>query len=125
MDRRTFLTRTSAAMLGGLFLPRASSIAASRGERLRDLPEVRSTGGLLDAHVRLRDRALTLDTYNGELPGPILRVRPGDRMRVLLRNLMRPMGIPLNRLPPLCAAHPGDTTGTTNHPDAPSIACRP
>ena len=125
MDRRAFLTRLSAAALGGVLLPRAAMAPAAYadGDRLRDLPEIRSANGLLDhrldmaaAQVRLRDRVLTLDTYNGGLPGPILRVRPGDRMRILLRNLMRPMGIPLNKLPPLCASHPGDTAGTTGHP---------
>jgi FtsP/CotA-like multicopper oxidase with cupredoxin domain len=133
MDRRAFLARLSAAALAGVLLPRSAMAPAAYadGDRLRDLPEVRSTGGLLDyqldmaaTQVRLRDRVLTLDTYNGQLPGPILRIRPGDRMRLLLRNLMRPMGIPLNKLPPLCAEHPGDTAGTTGHPHG-TLDCVP
>ncbi|AEA23517.1 multicopper oxidase [Amycolatopsis echigonensis] len=133
MDRRAFLTRLTAAALGGVLLPRSAMAPAADadGDRLRDLPEVRSAGGLLDyrldmaaTQVHVRDRVLTLDTYNGGLPGPILRVRPGDRMRLLLRNRMRPMGIPLNKLPPLCAAHPGDTAGTTGHPHG-TLDCVP
>lgn len=92
---------------------------------------MRSTDGPLDyrldvaaAQIRIRDRLLTLDTYNGGLPGPILRIRPSDRMRLLLRNLMRPMGIPLNKPPPLCAAHPGDTAGTSGHPHG-TLDCVP
>lgn len=119
MDRRTFLGSALAVAVGGLVLPR-SSAAPAAGDELRDLPEVRSTGGLLDyrldmaaTRVRVGDRVLTLDTYNSNLPGPVLRVRPGDNLRLLLRNLMRPMGIPLNRLPPLCASHPGDPAHDT------------
>ncbi|KZM74665.1 multicopper oxidase family protein [Nocardia terpenica] len=88
---------------------------AAVGEHLRDLPEVSSRGGLLDtgldiaAHqVNLAGRTLTLDAYNGSTPGPILRIRPGDTLRILLRNLMRPMGIPLNTMPPICASMPDE-----------------
>ncbi len=133
MDRRAFLTRMSAATLGGLLLPHSSAAPAAYadGDPVRDLTEVRSTGGLLDyqldmaaTQVRLRDRALTLDTYNGQLPGPVLRVRPGDTLRILLRNRMRPMGIPLNKLPPLCAAHPPATVGGSAPPNG-TLDCVP
>ncbi|NNH70587.1 multicopper oxidase domain-containing protein [Nocardia uniformis] len=57
--------------------------------------------------VHLDGQVLTLDAYNGSTPGQVLRVRPGDTMRVLLRNMMRPTGIPLNSMPPLCSSKPG------------------
>lgn len=115
MKRRTLLAGLSAAAVANFLLPRSAPAAASAGDRLRELPELRSAGGLLDtgldmaAHrVGLDERTLTVDAYNGSTPGPILRVRAGDTLRILLRNRMRPMGIPLNRMPPLCASHPGD-----------------
>jgi FtsP/CotA-like multicopper oxidase with cupredoxin domain len=125
MDRRAFLTGLSGVALGGVLLPRSALAPAAwaQGEPLRELPEARSAGGSLDyrldmaaSRVRLGERVLTLDTYNGSLPGPILRVRPGDTLRLLLRNLMRPMGVPRNKLPPLCASHPGETPDTTGRP---------
>ncbi|GAB3488463.1 multicopper oxidase family protein [Amycolatopsis cihanbeyliensis] len=129
MDRRTFLARIPVAAAAGFLLPRSAGAFGPRsahadGEPLRDLPEVRSAGGLLEHHidmaatqVRVRDRVLNLDTYNGQVPGQVLRIRPGDNMRILLRNLMRPMGIPLNRLPPLCASHPDETATAPGEPD--------
>ncbi len=80
------------------------------GAPLRDLPEVRSRGGLLEYELTVAaarpvvgGRRLHLDTYNGQLPGPLLRIRPGDQMRILLKNRMLPTGVPLNALPPICA----------------------
>lgn len=101
MDRRTLLKGAGLAVVGGFVLPRHA--ATLEGESLRDLAEVRSSGGVLDYRLdmaarpmRVGDRAIHVDTYNGQLPGPILRFRPGDQLRLLLRNRMRPMGIPLN-----------------------------
>ncbi|SFQ71468.1 Multicopper oxidase with three cupredoxin domains (includes cell division protein FtsP and spore coat protein CotA) [Amycolatopsis arida] len=136
MDRRTFLTRFSAVAAAGFLLPRSAAELGPRGahaggEPVRDLPEIRGASGVLDhridlaaTQVRLRDRVLTLDAYNGQVPGQVLRIRPGDTLRILLRNLMRPMGIPLNRLPPLCASHPGGTPDTTGPPDS-ALGCVP
>jgi FtsP/CotA-like multicopper oxidase with cupredoxin domain len=133
MDRRVFLTGLSAVALGGALLPRSASAPAAwaAGEQLRELPEARSAAGLLEyrldiaaSRVRLRERVVNLDTYNGGVPGPILRVRPGDNLRIQLRNRMRPMGIPLNKLPPLCASHPGGTPGAGGRPHS-TVDCVP
>lgn len=153
MDRRTFLagagltavsgaTGVVARGMPGAAVTASRSPAAPRygipaagtgeGEPVRDLPEVTSRGGLLDYQLtiaatgwRVGDRVIHVDTYNGSLPGPILRIRPGDRLRLLLRNLMRPMGIPLNALPPLCARRGTATApGGSGGPDG-TLACVP
>ncbi|QUR70009.1 multicopper oxidase domain-containing protein [Mycobacterium spongiae] len=105
---------TTAAGMAGT----ASAPAKSSGEELRDLPEVSSVNGVLDTQldmvtvpIPLGGRTLTLETYNGQLPGPALRVRPGDNLRILLKNLMVPVGIPENNvfLLPYCASKSDDT----------------
>ncbi len=132
MDRRAVLKGAGLAVAGGFLLPRSASVLAesSEGEPLRDLPEVRGNGGLLDERLdmvarsmRVGGRSVTLDTYSGEFPGPIFRFRPGDQVRLLLRNRMRPMGIPTNKLPPMCASPPGED-GTTAPPNGP-LECAP
>jgi FtsP/CotA-like multicopper oxidase with cupredoxin domain len=87
--------------------------AGEVGEPLRDIPEIRSNNGVLDysltiaaRSLRIGGRTLNLDTYNEMLPGPLLRFGPGEKLRLRLSNLMRPMGIPLNQLPPMCATRP-------------------
>lgn len=132
MDRRSVLKGAGLAVAGGFLLPRSASLRADAAgaEPLRDLPEVRSTGGVLDAQLdmvartlRVGERPVTLDTYSGQFPGPIFRFRPGERVRLLSRNRMRPMGIPANTLPPMCASHPGEH-GTTAPPHGP-LECAP
>ncbi|WP_306357923.1 MULTISPECIES: multicopper oxidase domain-containing protein [unclassified Nocardia] len=112
MDRRTLLKSAGLAAAAHLALPYPTGVLAgsSFGQPLRDLPEIRSRDGVLDyqldmyaQRVPVGDRVITVDTYNGQLPGPILRFRPGDEVRLLLRNLMRPMGLPYNNMPPMCA----------------------
>ncbi|MBH1933378.1 multicopper oxidase domain-containing protein [Streptomyces sp. AV19] len=70
------------------------------GPPLRDLPQVSSRAGRLDhtlamatTRADIGGRRLRLDTYNNGLPGGILRIRPGDRVRILLRNRMVPSGL--------------------------------
>ncbi|UGY94768.1 multicopper oxidase family protein [Streptomyces gobiensis] len=102
------------------------------GAPLRDLPEVRSRGGLLEHTLTLAaarpvvgGRQLHLDTYNGQLPGELLRFRPGDRVRILLRNRMLPSGLPLNALPPLCADKAQDGTGHDHSTGHGLLGCIP
>ncbi|UQA97075.1 multicopper oxidase family protein [Streptomyces halobius] len=80
------------------------------GAPLRDLPEFRSRGGLLEhtltiaaARPVIGGRRLHLDTYNGQIPGEVLRIRPGELLRIRLRNQMVTTGLPPNALPPMCA----------------------
>ncbi|HSP75148.1 MAG TPA: multicopper oxidase family protein [Cryobacterium sp.] len=73
--------------------PRAPLSGYADGEPLRQPPELRSTDGLLEVQLdaapgpaEVGGRTLTVLAYNEGLPGPTLRVRPGDRVRVRLRN---------------------------------------
>lgn len=95
----------------------ASAPAHAGGDELRDLPEFSSANGVLDTElsavtnvVELDGRQLTLETFNGQLPGPILRIRPGDNLRVLLKNRIVPVGIPTNNvfMLPYCASKSND-----------------
>jgi len=63
------------------------------GESLRQPPELGSTDGLLEVNLdaapgsaEIGGRTVTVLAYNEGLPGPTLRLRPGDRVRVRLRN---------------------------------------
>jgi len=56
-----------------------------------------SSNGFLEATLRVEVATVSLKfknisfqtrTYNGMLPGPIFRVQPGDRVRILLSNLL-------------------------------------
>jgi len=56
---------------------------------------VSSSGGLLDvvltleaASVAIDSMALGIFTLNGTLPGPTLRIKAGDRVRILFKNLL-------------------------------------
>lgn len=53
MDRRAFLTRLTAAAVGGALLPRSvlAPAAYANGDQVRDLPEARSIDGLLDCQL--------------------------------------------------------------------------
>ena len=86
------LWRTAAAGGDGAGVTGGSSGAATGGA-LAEPTSLRSTGGRLD--VTLRASAGTVDvagrriralSYNGGLPGPTLRVAPGDRLSVRLVN---------------------------------------
>ena len=70
--------------------------AASRGAPLADPEElalVSAAGGTLEGsisaaetEVRLAGSRARLLTYNGRVPGPLVRVRKGDRLRLHVRN---------------------------------------
>jgi len=94
VNRRTFLALMAATGAAGVVRSASAPVQAG-GEELRDLPEVSSENGVLDhalnmvtVPVPVGERQLTLNTFNGQLPGPALRVRPGDNLRLLLTNLM-------------------------------------
>jgi FtsP/CotA-like multicopper oxidase with cupredoxin domain len=71
----------------------AGSTAAPSGEQLRQPAELSSVDGVLQVRldaapgqVRIGARTATTLGYNGGLPGPTLRLRAGDRLRVNLHN---------------------------------------
>ncbi|WP_210115057.1 multicopper oxidase family protein [Roseovarius aestuariivivens] len=109
MLRRDFLRSAGAATAlaaGGQSLG-ISQALAQPGDRLRDLPELRSGSGgiktqliMENGRFQVGERVLTMPAYRfahmdtGSLPGPTLRVRPGDRVEWDLVNRMRPTGYP-------------------------------
>jgi len=86
MQRRQFLTL--AAMAAGTPL-------LSRCARNPSVSRIASTDGLLEVSLKaqpssktLAGQSATLLTYNGQMPGPMLEARAGDRVRLTLSNEM-------------------------------------
>src|SRR3954469_21283848 len=109
----------------GLFLPWFDISRAAAAEELVE-PEVRaSRDGLLDTTLTARVMSLplagqtaTVSVYEGAFPGPTLRVRPGDTLRVNLVNTLDalPPGLPQNS-PFQCSpvTGPGQMPDATEH----------
>lgn len=73
--------------------PGDGPIPSGGGADLLEPTVLASSDGLLEvelemgrAEVRLGDRTARMLTYNGTVPGPTLRLRPGDILRVRLSN---------------------------------------
>jgi suppressor of ftsI len=63
--------------------------ARAEGEPLRELPVRLAVDGLLETTLEARsdaDASVGGMTYEGDLPGPVLRLRPGDRLKPTLVN---------------------------------------
>ena len=106
LGRRSFLalaagagaTAVGAALFGGSGIGdrRPGSAAAATASS-----GVRSSGGLLQLDLVAQETAVQIPggpatalTYNGLLPGPLLEVEPGDRVRIRLHNrLDRPTNL--------------------------------
>jgi FtsP/CotA-like multicopper oxidase with cupredoxin domain len=93
IHRRQFLT-LAGATVGALVLPRCASMQTGetpRGDRYisRDgLLEVDLTAQMQRVRLGAAGRPVTLMTYNGQLPGPILEARPGDTLRIRFTNAL-------------------------------------
>ena len=79
--------------MGGATWARARPAGADVGAAFTEPPVLRSAGGLLRVRLEVAESPVTIDgrpatmlTYNGTLPGPTLRLRPGDRLQVQLVN---------------------------------------
>ncbi|MEB3884706.1 multicopper oxidase family protein [Lyngbya sp. CCY1209] len=96
LDRRKFLA-LGVASLGtalaahGLF--RSSRDSTDAKSAIASTPLYRSSGGLLEFNLDARyhsvnvgGRSAQLMTYNGQIPGPRLEVRPGDTVRIHFSN---------------------------------------
>ena len=109
MQRREFLRSIGAttAIAAGAQSLGVSMAMARTGEPLRDLPELRSQNGhvktkliIENGKFQVGDRVLTVPAYRfegmdtGSLPGPTLRIKPGDHVEWDLVNRMTPTGIP-------------------------------
>lgn len=99
VSRRSFL-RAGFGLATASMIPSLSGCPAFPTVLGPDLPqpnERSSVGGALDvsltaqfATVAIDGITITTRTYNGMLPGPTLRVRPGDLLRVRLINDLPP-----------------------------------
>jgi FtsP/CotA-like multicopper oxidase with cupredoxin domain len=130
IGRRDFVKLTAGAAvvaLGvagrGLALPWINTGRAAEGASLVE-PEVRaSRDGLLDTTleasvmpVQVAGGTAIMSVYEGSLPGPTLRVRPGDRLRIKLVNKLDalPAGLPADN-PFLCTMLAGPGHAATEH----------
>ncbi|WP_299684409.1 multicopper oxidase family protein [uncultured Tateyamaria sp.] len=106
MDRRTFMQRAAAATVGAQALG-VSTAMAQTGDALRSLPELRANGTHLSTDLiiemgvfQVGKRTIKVPAYRfadmeaGSLPGPTLRIKPGDTFEWNLINRMVPNGIP-------------------------------
>jgi FtsP/CotA-like multicopper oxidase with cupredoxin domain len=109
---------------GGLNLPWINLGRAAEGESLVE-PEVRaSRDGLLDTTIEagvmpvpVAGGTAIMSVYDGSLPGPTLRVRPGDLLRINLVNKLDelPAGLPDDN-PFLCSPLGGHGHDGTDQP---------
>ena len=90
MDRRRFLGHSgaAAAFAAGSSLFGVTNLLAAAGQPLRKVPELKTKGGFLKTNLIMGmqqflvgDRTITVPAYNGSLPGPTVRVKPGDNAR--------------------------------------------
>jgi FtsP/CotA-like multicopper oxidase with cupredoxin domain len=117
LSRRRFLG-TSAGLGAVLLVSRATSTPAAEETPLIE-PEVRrAVSGELRTTLRARyaykdigGHKLYMRTYEGAIPGPTLRCRPGDVLRIRLIN-----DLPPNRdVMPLNSYHPHHFNTTNFH----------
>jgi FtsP/CotA-like multicopper oxidase with cupredoxin domain len=125
MSRRRFMTLAAGAA-GALVVARPTLAAAAIPEQTSGVP---LTAGR--ATVDLAGTAIKTWAYNGQVPGPILRVRAGDTLRARLVNqladdttihwhgiaLANPMdGVPGVTQPPVARGNSFDYEFVTPHP---------
>ncbi|WP_115787172.1 multicopper oxidase family protein [Arthrobacter silvisoli] len=112
------VSRRTALLIGGLglagmaagtvgaILTSGSGPASPGGDGLLEPPVIRSSAGRLDvrleaspATVPLAGRAASCFAYNGVVPGPTLRMRPGDSLAIrLVNSLQDPTNLHLHGL---------------------------
>ncbi|BDB12329.1 hypothetical protein TthTMY_20680 [Thermus thermophilus] len=99
LERRSFLQAAAGSLVLGL--------ARAQGPSFPEPKVVRSQGGLLSLKLSatptplaLAGQRATLLTYGGSFPGPTLRVRPRDTVRLTLENrLPEPTNLHWHGLP--------------------------
>jgi FtsP/CotA-like multicopper oxidase with cupredoxin domain len=83
--------------LGALFVRPGTSVAAGAGDEFPQPREVRSVGGVLYDTLEAAPGTINVGgkeipgalLYNGRYPATTWRVKPGDRLRLLVTNKMR------------------------------------
>ena len=120
--RRSFLIQTGTVIGGATVGPTLLGIQSRTGAEpappLPTVPEIRAVDGVLSTTMRMAPANVDLGPQAGErrrvrvetyqvgdhpagIPGATLRMKQGDRLEVLLRNDMQPLGLPTNgQLPP-------------------------
>lgn len=99
MDRRDFLTTAAGATVGvvaggGILHATGNLFGSAHAASLYSQPrEIRSSGGVLALTLTAEEGLIAFDggqrwayTYNGGTPGPTLRVKPGDTLKIKLVN---------------------------------------
>lgn len=93
LSRRDFLRISSQTGLGALMLSLGGNILASRqGGAIED----RGFAGLREIHLEAREivwelapgKRVKAMAYNGQIPGPELRLKEGERVRMVLSNAL-------------------------------------
>ena len=77
--------------------PQDPRVAFAATSPFQSPPEIRSSNGVLQATLvvdytvgQIGSDPVRLRSYNGKLVGPTLRVKPGDQMRITVRNNLPP-----------------------------------
>lgn len=92
------LTGTGAVVVGGggLLLAGGDGTDAEAGAALIEPPALEGADGLLDVRLEagpsrtaIGGRTASMWLFNGTLPGPTLRVRPGDSLRINVANRLQ------------------------------------
>ncbi|MFY8148491.1 MAG: multicopper oxidase family protein [Prochlorococcaceae cyanobacterium] len=96
LDRRSFLRLAAggtAAAAGAALLGRSAAFSPAGSLRAAAASRVSSSAGVLELDLVAQESPVALPggaarafTYNGLLPGPLLEVEPGDRLRIRLHN---------------------------------------
>ena len=89
-SRREFIDhsfKTALGLVGGIALTRGATLMSATGTPGRTIRDFTLTAGAGEWDVGSGKTVRAL-TYNGRLPGPELRVREGDVVRVTLRNAL-------------------------------------
>jgi FtsP/CotA-like multicopper oxidase with cupredoxin domain/peroxiredoxin len=91
------LTATAPKAESALPAPQRLSLARSATAGFTEPKVVRSSNGSLSvtleaayAHLKIGQDPVHLRTLNGQLVGPTLRAKPGDKLRITVRNVLPP-----------------------------------
>src|SRR5262245_55965139 len=106
---------TAEPLVGVRWIDTGGIVSARVHETFREPPVWRSDGGVLRRDLemqrtatKLGHRKLLTPTYEGRIPGPTWRLKPGDRIQVRLINNMTPsVSAPLSASVPLRHDHGG------------------
>lgn len=103
---------------GGAIADGLADFGLGGADDLANPQQIVSKNGLLQATLRTRlapdlvdDKPRMLRRYNGGLPGPTLRLRPGDLMEIQLENALPPNAPPFPELADLPELSAGDICG--------------